>query len=117
MTVQQVGANREIRTSDDLGVSYQLRDASVNTVLQIGGNAQNAMAERTLAVPRSSVNNGVAWANAAALAADIRAFAYRGTDWYAGAGTGFYRATVFPNFNLVGNIAAGVILSIAGLRS
>lgn len=113
------GVSWEIRTSDDLGMTWQLRDTipGALALISMGASGLQALTDRNgVAVPRQSLDRGLTWADGFNFAGQAFAFHRRSDGWFAGVGTGVWFSGALPNFVLRGNIGAGIIVSIATIE-
>jgi len=81
------GQPSQVRTSDDLGTSWQLRDTApaqaISLTYHLGSGGGAAGYDMTLAPPRVSPDNGVSWVNIGALAGKISALWKLDSGWWA----------------------------------
>lgn len=100
----------EIRTSDDLAVSWQLRSGPhAFAFISMGASGAEAIAGPAALGTRFSVNTGIAWADGPqfGFGAFKRSFIRTSQGWFCGSQTDVYFAPALAAFVLRGNTGVG----------
>jgi hypothetical protein len=112
------GSQYETRTSDDFGVTWQLRDGpqpAFQTYYAMGADGLEAILSpwAPAGIQRQSLDRGVTWANGFNFGGVVYAFKKRSDGWFAGVAGNVWFSAALPNFVLRGASGLGIIQSIA----